>query len=470
MNTSSSCLNQFNWISNYGPSFIVPASNCDVLYEPCDFFKELNKTFSNAKKRIYISSLYFGTDPYEYELIDSIRSALDKDPSVRLVVLLDYLRGSRIDNHQEKTTSKSMFLPLIQKYSSQVDFYLFHTPLLHGFLRKIIPNRFNESWGVQHMKIYMADNTLIISGANLNKSYFDNRQDRYLKLNNCPDLCKFFIDIIETIAKQSFKVEANHDEPIFLGKHHPYEGDNAQYRLEVEKNLLSLMKTYQIRFPKPKSLSNDQALIIPLIQMGMFNINNDRDFNIHLYSNLPIESKLYLATSYFNMTKEYENEIIDNKRKDTEISLLTASPQANGFYGSRGISRFVPIGYSENEREFIDRAEKKCSNDKQIRMFEYFRSQWTYHAKGLWLYEKDKEYPVLTCIGSPNFGARSIQRDLEAQLAILTDNQELRKKFHHECKRLFQNGTHVTSETFKQSSRIAPVWGPLFMRIFRNFF
>jgi phosphatidylserine/phosphatidylglycerophosphate/cardiolipin synthase-like enzyme len=72
MNPSSSCLNKFNWISNYGPSFIIPASHCDVLYEPSDFFKELNNIFANAKKRIYISSLYFGTDPYEYELVDKI--------------------------------------------------------------------------------------------------------------------------------------------------------------------------------------------------------------------------------------------------------------------------------------------------------------------------------------------------------------------------------------------------------------
>lgn len=166
------------------------------------------------------------------------------------------------------------------------------------------------------------------------------------------------------------------------------------------------MKTYQIRYPKPQSLSNDQALIVPLIQMGMFNINNDRDFNIYLYSNLPKNSKLYLATSYFNMTQEYEKELIDNKRKDTRISLLTASPQANGFYGSRGMSRYVPIGYSENEREFINHAEMKCSNDGQVQMFEYNRPQWTYHAKGLWLYEDEKEYPVLTCIGSPNFGLK----------------------------------------------------------------
>ncbi|CAF4771444.1 unnamed protein product, partial [Rotaria sp. Silwood2] len=78
--------------------------------------------------------------------------------------------------------------------------------------------------------------------------------------------------------------------------------------------------------------------------------------------------------------------------------------------------------------------------------------------------EDDKDdnnnYPILTCVGSPNFGARSIQRDLEAQLAILTDNEELRAKFHRERIRLFQYGTLATSDTFKQLTRIAPFWGP----------
>ncbi len=65
--------------------------------------------------------------------------------------------------------------------------------------------------------------------------------------------------------------------------------------------------------------------------MNMFNINYDRDFNVNLYAHLRMNAKLYLATSYFDMTKEYEKELIDNKQKDTTISLLTASPQANGF-------------------------------------------------------------------------------------------------------------------------------------------
>jgi phosphatidylserine/phosphatidylglycerophosphate/cardiolipin synthase-like enzyme len=72
MNTPPSCLNKFDWINNYGPSFVLPAFNFDVLYEPNDFFEELNKIFSNAKQRIYISSLYFGTDQYGYKLVHKL--------------------------------------------------------------------------------------------------------------------------------------------------------------------------------------------------------------------------------------------------------------------------------------------------------------------------------------------------------------------------------------------------------------
>ena len=162
--SNSSCLNKFPWISNYGPSFVISASNFNVLYEPKDFFQELKTIFSNAKQRIYISSLYLGTDATDFELIDSIRSALENNRSLRLVILLDQLRAERIDNKEKHLNSRMMIQPLLEQFSSQIDFFLFHTPLLYGLLKKILPARINESWGVQHMKIYLADQTLMISG------------------------------------------------------------------------------------------------------------------------------------------------------------------------------------------------------------------------------------------------------------------------------------------------------------------
>lgn len=44
----------------------------------------------------------------------------------------------------------------------------------------------------------------------------------------------------------------------------------------------------------------------------------------------------------------------------------------------------------------------------------------------------------MTTIGSPNFGYRSIVRDLEAQLFLVTSNPGLRKNLHEVCLLLFR--------------------------------
>lgn len=72
----NSPLSKFDWITNYGPAFVLPASNLQVLYQPKEFYEELNGIFANAKQRIYISSLYFGTDPYEYKLVEILSRSI----------------------------------------------------------------------------------------------------------------------------------------------------------------------------------------------------------------------------------------------------------------------------------------------------------------------------------------------------------------------------------------------------------
>jgi CDP-diacylglycerol--glycerol-3-phosphate 3-phosphatidyltransferase len=41
---------------------------------------------------------------------------------------------------------------------------LYHTPALRGILRNLMPQRYNEVIGLQHMKVYLFDNSLLISG------------------------------------------------------------------------------------------------------------------------------------------------------------------------------------------------------------------------------------------------------------------------------------------------------------------
>lgn len=77
----------------------------------------------------------------------------------RVKVILDHARGLR-----GLKNSKTMIEPLIKQYEDRVNLYLYHTPNLRGIMKKVLPERTNETIGVMHMKIYIGDNDLIISG------------------------------------------------------------------------------------------------------------------------------------------------------------------------------------------------------------------------------------------------------------------------------------------------------------------
>jgi len=57
-----------------------------------------------------------------------------------------------------------MLLPLLQRFASQMRVSLYHTPDLRGLLRLLVPQRFNETIGLQHIKVYLFDDSIIISG------------------------------------------------------------------------------------------------------------------------------------------------------------------------------------------------------------------------------------------------------------------------------------------------------------------
>ena len=57
--------------------------------------------------------------------------------------------------------------------------------------------------------------------------------------------------------------------------------------------------------------------------------------------------------------------------------------------------------------------------------------------KGLWYYPPNEPLPSLTLIGSPNLGHGSVYQDLEAQVAIVTVDQELSYTLHEEKTQLY---------------------------------
>lgn len=83
----------------------------------------------------------------------------EEDRELEVTVLLDFTRGSR-----GQVNSRTLLLPLLQKFEKSVSVSLYHTPDLRGFLKYILPERYNETIGLTHLKVYLFDDSVIISG------------------------------------------------------------------------------------------------------------------------------------------------------------------------------------------------------------------------------------------------------------------------------------------------------------------
>nr|CAG4640155.1 EOG090X08SX [Daphnia pulex] len=465
-------LENFRWLGSKTPCFPVNGNKVRVLSDPEDFYKTLIEKTSQASQRVTFASLYLGTGNHENELVKTIESTLKKNSgsSLKVRILLDATRGSR----GAQINSRTMLLPLVQSYSQQCSVHFYHTPALRGLLKKILPERWNEIIGLQHMKIYIFDDSLLISGANLSHDYFTNRQDRYIIMEDCKDLVDFFDQLVETVCQFSFHLSENNCLNLNSAfPHHPFESNRLEFTEEAkrrinnlfEKQIKANVSSSIFQWPNPSAYD---TWIFPFIQMGQLNIYMDNILTREILENVPANAELCLATGYFNLTQDYMDSLLEASQPNVHI--LMAHPLANGFLGAKGFAGGIPSGYTLLAYQFYRRVVDRAL-EARIRLWEYQRQNWTFHAKGLWIsFNRGDPRPSFTLVGSPNFGYRSVYRDLEAQLAVVTINPTLRDQLHRERKNLFQQADLVNGTTFNHPDRKIPLWVRFVIKVFRRFF
>ena len=86
---------------------------------------------------------------------------------------------------------------------------------------------------------------------------------------------------------------------------------------------------------------------------------------------------------------------------------------------------------------------------KNAKIFEYEKGEWTFHAKGAWIYEAGETLPSMTVIGSSNYSFRSNRRDTEAQLYMVSDCKRFRERLHDEAESLYGSSKEMSVETVK---------------------
>lgn len=322
--------------------FVMDASKIKILKDPKEFYEAIVEQISNADERIILSSLYID----DSNLLQVLNESLSKNYKLQVTILLDFHRSLR----GGKTSSVATIKKLVDKYPYRINVFLYRAPALNEYMRGHIPDKFNEVFGSQHVKCYVFDNNMIMSGANLSREYFLNKQDRYYLFLDNPLITKFYSELIGIISDFSYKLK-----PGISYKHNDIKStlDNSTLIInnatrktinnEIRRHIAIWCSMTNTRNSSIDVKTPQNVLIIPLIQMKPHSISHESHFLKRMFLGLVHlahkrsnydDNRTYnisLSTAYFNLEPfliYFINKLASYKHLN--INITTSSPEKIG--------------------------------------------------------------------------------------------------------------------------------------------
>lgn len=190
-------------------------------------------------------------------------------------------------------------------------------------------------------------------------------------------------------------------------------------------------------------------------------------------------AKWTFTAGYFNIDPDICKRLIDatpavraltqaGNPSEKPCTVITASPWANGFYGSAGVSGMLPAAYTLLSRRFLAQVEKAGKQDA-IQLKEWRKGTvgqpagFTYHAKGIWATLPPQEDqsgnlvdevgPSVTLVGSSNYTKRSYSLDLEVGALVVTADADLKRKLKAETEWLERDASVTTQDDLMKIDR-----------------
>ncbi|KAI9898761.1 hypothetical protein N3K66_007121 [Trichothecium roseum] len=471
-------------LDKIAPSFDIKGEQIRIIKTPEDFYETLKNRIRNAKRRIFLSTLYIGKS--ERELLDTLRAALRANPDLTLHILTDCLRGTR---EAPDPSCASLLAPLVEEFGGgRVEVRMYHTPNLTGLRKRHVPRRINEGWGLQHMKLYGVDDEVIMSGANLSADYFTDRQDRYHMFSSA-EVTEHFWRIHRAVGEFSFLVTASTDRagfelswPETNSAPSPLE-DPAAFVKSTTSTLRPLIcpPPAAAATTKPVAPEFSDTRVYLLGQMSQVmtpDASTELPAMTHILRTLSTPSykgsSWTFTAGYFNPDPALTNLLLSTASTSTSPdhndggsgtgsgrkvnTVITAAPEANGFYKSPGVSGMLPEAYTLLARRFLD-AVRSADRAADISLREWRRGTvgqpggWSYHAKGLWVTLPGEAHPSLSIVGSSNYTKRSYSLDLETGALVLTRDEGLKKRLGEEQAWLMDDAREVGRDDFAANER-----------------
>jgi CDP-diacylglycerol--glycerol-3-phosphate 3-phosphatidyltransferase len=435
---------------------------------PKDFHSHLCHMIRNAQDRVCLASLYIGpgaspSHERELELLDALSSVR---PEVQVKVLLDRNRALRKVPLPDGTkTSSAHAVSQAIQFKKQHELYLLQ--VLPSPLKSILPNPLDEVAGVFHIKAYIVDDTLILSGANLSEEYFSDRQDRYIMIEEGGGgLVDFYAQLLNLLCAHGQNY--NHDSSSSPQRQPSTSTTKQEFAqqltdLFVDPNAIAAESLLQDTI-NHKDKDTVVAIAIPTFQPpeGFF----DRSTSSPAFlSDVEVthalldagsrhddeHARVQLSSAYLNPT----DCLLERLATYPHVDLLSAGRISHGFRpkpkaGNKG-KEWIPTVFDHLARD-------ACQQLPNAQLWHWEKEGWSFHSKGLWLTSSNHDNDDVddgssrldaAMIGSGNFGVRSFRRDMESNCVFIFPEDNNNNSSSSSSNNENNNNNNVLSESLQ---------------------
>lgn len=337
--------NIFNSMSPDGKVFIV--NNLCEITSCNEFYRFFIKKLKKANK-VYLACLALDNDIKTQKIIKILRNRINNNKKTLLMC--------------DKTRNNKSYIIKMLTDNKLINNIIFKDLRTSSWL----PYFINEVLGVFHTKLYILDDEIILSGANLCRSYFENRVDRYFVIKD--------VDLANYLGEKVF-----------------------EKKLHLKQYVTSIQ-----HFSCSKLIQNTN------IKVFTYNQFEEKNILLHLFNTDFI--KLYIASAYIN----FPNSIL-NSLKNKQFTLFGPAPENNTFNSFGFFNQIITHLYGYSHYYTLSVLNKKC-------IYEFVKPNHSFHKKGIWLFYKTA---AINIIGSSNYNRRSNTQDIEQNMVLFTTDQKI---------------------------------------------
>ncbi|WP_150539835.1 CDP-diacylglycerol--serine O-phosphatidyltransferase [Actinobacillus vicugnae] len=388
------------------------AEKVDFLSSSRAFKDRILTLIKNAKKRIYLTALYFEQDEAGQEILNALYQAKLANPNLEIKVLVDWHRAQRGRIGEETLSSNAdWYAQTKQQY---------HLPAEQEIEFWGVPINGREIFGVLHLKGFIFDNTLLYSGASINNVYLHQferyRYDRYHVIEN-----QQLADSIVSFTQQHILTN-------------PAVNRLDQTERPATVKIRPLIKAFRKQLSQQSyqfagQTQNGELCLAPIMGLGRKNRLN-KTIEALFYQ---VHNKLTICTPYFNFPRSLLTRIAWLLNNGKQVEIIVGDKTANDFYTPPEekftMASALPYLYEKNLRAFTKRFSFYIQN-QQLTVRLWKDGDNTYHLKGVWI---DDRYILLT---GNNLNPRAWGLDAENAVLIHDPKAELANKAQQELNQI----------------------------------